>query len=115
MMDHFSSLGLEIQYANYDGHQKPFVINRHAPDVIAFDRVKHLGYIGEAKVCTELEEPRTREQFDDFSKKIMRSGVSEKTRLPFYIAVPHECNSKTTQVLKEMHLDSRDNVHVLDF
>jgi hypothetical protein len=115
LIDHFSSLGLEIQYANYDGYQKPFVISRHAPDVIAFDRAKHLGYIGEAKMCTELEESRTKEQFDDFSKKLMRSGTSEKARLPFYIAVPHECNSKATQTLKEMHLDSRDNIHILDF
>ncbi|NDB32837.1 MAG: hypothetical protein EB150_07990 [Nitrososphaeria archaeon] len=115
LIDHFSSLGLEIQYADYDNYQKPFVINRHAPDVIAFDRVKHLGYIGKAKMCTEIEEPRTKEQFNDFARRLMRSGISEKTRLPFYIAIPRECNSKTAQVLKEINLNSRDNIHVLDF
>lgn len=115
LIDHFSSLGLEIQYANYDGYQKPFTINRYAPDIIAFDRTKQLGYIGEAKMCTELVEERTKEQFEDFSKKLMRAGNSERAKLPFFIAVPYECNSKMTQVLKEMHLDSRDNIHVMDF
>ena len=66
-------------------------------------------------MCTELGESSTKEQFDDFSKKLMRSGNSEKAKLPFYIAVPHECNSKTTQTLKEMQIDSRDNIHILDF
>lgn len=115
LIDHFSSLGLEIQYANYKGYKKPFVINRHTPDVIAFDREKQLGYIGKAKVCTEVTEQRTKEQIEDFSKKLMRSGNSERVRLPFYIAVPHECNSKMIQTLKELHLDSRDNIHVMDF
>jgi len=115
LIEHFSSLGLEIQYANYQGYQKPFVINRHAPDIIAFDRAKQLGYIGEAKVCTELVEQRTREQVEDFSKKLMRSGNSERAKLPLFIAVPYECNSKMIQVLKEMHLDGKDNIHVMDF
>ena len=115
LIDHFTSIGLEIQYANYDKYQKPFVINRHPPDVIAFDRAKHLGYIGEAKVCTELEEQRTKEQLEDFSNKLMRSGSSERVKLPLFIAVPHECNVKLTQTLKALHLDSKDNIHVMDF
>lgn len=115
LIEHFSSLGLEIQYANYSGYQKPFAISRHPPDVIAYDRAKQLGYIGEAKMCTELVEERTKEQLEDFSKKLMRAGNSERAKLPFYIAVPYECNSKMVQVLKEMHLDARDNIHVMDF
>ncbi|MEM2159837.1 MAG: hypothetical protein QXN55_02645 [Candidatus Nitrosotenuis sp.] len=115
LIDHFTSLGLEIQYANYGKYQKPFVISRHPPDVIAFDKTKRLGYIGEAKVCTELEEERTKEQLHDFSSKIMRAGASEKVRLPLYVAIPHECNLKMTSTLKELHLDSKDNIHVMDF
>jgi hypothetical protein len=115
LIDHFLSLGLEVQYANYEGYQKPFVINRYAPDIIALDRAKQLGYIGEAKMCTEIVEQRTKEQFDDFSKKLMKTGNSERTKLPFFIAVPHECNSKVIQTLKELHLDSRDNIHVMGF
>jgi hypothetical protein len=115
LIDHFTSSGLEIQYANYDGYEKPFVITRHAPDVIAFDRTKQLGYIGEAEMCNELAEQLTKEKFEDFSKKLMRKGKSERTRLPFFIAVPHECNSKIPQALRDLGIETRDNVHVLSF
>lgn len=115
LIDHFESNGLEIQYANYDGYEKPFVINRHAPDVIAFDRQNQLGYIGEVKMCNELTEDRTKEQFEDFSKKLMRTGKSERTKLPFFIAVPNECTSKLPQTLKEIGLADRDNIKVMGF
>lgn len=115
LIDHFTSLGLEVQYANYDKYQKPFPISRHAPDVIAYDRTKKIGYIGEAKVCTEIVEQRTKEQLEDYSKKVMKTGDSETTKMPFFIAIPHDCNLKMTQTLKEMHLDTRDNIHIMDF
>lgn len=115
LIEHFTSCGLEIQYANYDGYDKPFVINRHAPDVIAFDRNAQLGYIGEAKMCSELTDERTKEQFEDFSKKLMRSGKSERAKLPFFIAVPHECTSKIPQTLKNIGLDERDNIKIIGF
>ncbi len=115
LIDHFTSIGLEIQYADYDKYQKPFVISRHQPDVIAFDKTKRLGYIGEAKMCADLEEQRTKEQLHDFSNKVMRSGTSEHIRLPLYIAVPNDCNSKMTQTLKELHLESKENIHVMGF
>ncbi|MFY9300545.1 MAG: hypothetical protein WAO91_05090 [Candidatus Nitrosotenuis sp.] len=115
LIDHFLSLGLEVQYADYEGYQKPFIINRHAPDIIAFDRKKQLGYIGKAKTRAELVEKTTKEQLSDFSKRLMKTGNSERARLPFFIAVPHDCNSKITQTLKELHLDSRDNIHIIGF
>lgn len=91
------------------------MINRHAPDVIAFDREKQLAYIGEAKMCAELVEPTTKEQFDDFSNKLMRTGKSEHAKLPFFIAVPHECSSKIPQTLKDCGLDKRPNISVVSF
>lgn len=115
LIDHFLSLGLEVQYADYEGYQKPFTINRHAPDIIAFDRTKQLGYIGEAKTRSELVARTTKEQLTDFSKRLMKSGNSERTRLPFFIAVPQDCNPKIIQTLKELHLDSRDNIHIIGF
>ncbi|MEM3144341.1 MAG: hypothetical protein QXW91_06935 [Candidatus Nitrosotenuis sp.] len=115
LIDHFSSLNLEIQYADYDGFEKPFVINRHSPDVIAFDRAKQVGYIGQAKMCDEISEQKTKEQIEDYSKKLMKTGSSKTARLPFYIAVPSECSSQISQTLKKMNLDSRDNIHVVGF
>jgi hypothetical protein len=115
LIDHFTSSGLEIQYANYEGYEKPFVITRHAPDVIAFDRTKQLGYIGEAEMCNEITEELAKEKFVDFSKKLMSRGKSERTRLPFFIAVPHECNSRIPQALRDLGIEDRDNIHVLSF
>lgn len=115
LIDHFTYNGLEIQYANYAGYEKPFMINRHAPDVIAFDSKKQLAYIGEAKMCVELTEPTTKEQFNDFSNKLMRSGKSEHTKLPFFIAVPNECVSKIPQTLRDCGLDRRENISVVGF
>lgn len=115
LIEHFKSSGLEIQYANYDGYEKPFVITRHAPDVIAYDRQNQLGYIGEAEMCNELSEQLAKEKFEDFSKKLMSRGKSEKARLPFFIAVPNECNSKIPQALRDLGIANRDNIHVLSF
>jgi hypothetical protein len=115
LIDHFTSLGLEIQYANYAKYQKPFTISRHSPDVIAMDRAKHLGYIGEAKTCVELDEQKTKEQLQDFSNKLMRSGASERIRLPLFVAVPHECSMKMAHTLRDLHLDSKENIHIMDF
>lgn len=66
-------------------------------------------------MCTELVEERTKEQLEDYSKKVMKTGTSGTAKMPFFIAVPHECNLKITQTLKELHLDTRDNIHVMDF
>lgn len=115
LIDHFKGSGLEIQYANYEGYEKPFVITRHAPDVIAYDRKNQLGYIGEAEMCNELAEELAKEKLHDFSKKLMSRGKSEKTRLPFFIAVPDECKSKIPQALRDLGIAERDNIHVLSF
>ena len=115
LIEHFKSSGFDVQYANYEGYEKPFTINRHAPDVIAVDRATQLGYIGEAKMCNELTEELTKEQFEDFSKKLMKAGKSERARLPLFIAVPHECESRVPQTLRDFKLDQRDNIHVLSF
>lgn len=115
LIDHFISEGLEIQYANFEKYEKPFVIKRHPPDVIAVDKNNRLAYLGEAKMCNELTDEITKQQFEDFSRTMMRSGKSEGVRLPFFIAVPNECSTKITQTFKNFEIPMRDNVHVLGF
>lgn len=115
LIDHFVSKGLEIQYANYNDFEKPFTIKRHAPDVIALDKENRLAYLGKAKLCSELEEEVTKQQFEDFSKILMRKGKSEGVRLPFFIAVPNECSTKITQTFRDFEIPLRENVHVLGF
>ncbi len=115
LIDHFASKGLEIQYANFENYDKPFVIKRHAPDVIAVDKQSRLAYLGEAKMCSELTNEITKQQFEDFSKTLMRTGKSEGVRLPFFIAVPNECATKITQTFRDFEIPLRENVHVLGF
>lgn len=115
LIDHFVSEGLEIQYANFSKYEKPFVIKRHAPDIIAVDKNNRLAYLGEAKMCSELTAEITKQQFEDFSKTLMRAGKSEGVRLPFFIAVPNECSSKITQTFRDFEIPLRENVHVVGF
>src|SRR5574338_119408 len=113
LIDRFISDGLQIQYANYEDYDKPFVITRHAPDVIAVNPKNKLGYIGKVKLCSELGEKATKEQFTDFSKMLMKSGESQGKRLPFFIAVPQECQTKIRQTYRDMDISWRENIQVL--
>ncbi len=115
LIDHFVSSGLHIQYANYEGFEKPFIITRHAPDVIAVNPQSQLGYIGKVKLCSELGEQSTKEQFTDFSKILMKSGKSQGSKLPFFICVPQECHSKIRQTYHEFNIAWRENIQVIGF
>jgi hypothetical protein len=115
LIDHFTESGLEIQYANYENYGRPYVIKRHAPDVIAYNKANGLAYIGEAKMCGELTAEITRQQFEDFSKTVMKSGKSGAAHLPFFIAVPNECSTKITQTFRDFEIPLKENVHILGF
>ena len=115
LIDHFVSSGLQIQYANYQGFDKPFIITRHAPDVIAVNPQNQLGYIGKVKLCSELGEQSTKEQFTDFSKILMKSGKSQGSKLPFFICVPQECYSKIRQTYHDFNIAWRENIQVMGF
>lgn len=113
LIDHFEKKGLKVKFANLSGYDSPQVIKRHSPDVLAMDSTDGLGYIGLAKSCEELEESLTLEQFEDFSKRLMKNGKSEKARVPFVIAVPAECKDKVKETFEKHSLSWRDNVSVI--
>jgi len=114
LIDYFQNKGLEIAVAKFQGYKKPFVIKRHAPDVMAKDPSTGLIYIGLVKLCTSLEEQITKEEFQDFSKRLMKSSNAEKVRIPFVIAVPSACRSKVREVFKKLEIPWKDNIHVLE-
>ena len=66
--------------------------------------------IGEAKICEDLENERTKEQFEDFSKRYMSEGKSRNTAVPFYIAVPQKCKEKAREKLVDFGLAGKANV-----
>ena len=115
LIDYFQTKGLEISLANYEGYTKPFVIKRHSPDVMAVNRSNGLIHIGIVKLCSSLNDQTTKEEFEDFSKRLMKSSETEKIRVPFYIAVPNECQSKVKEIFRQFEIPWKDNIRVLGF
>lgn len=113
LIDHFEKKDLTVKFAKISGYDNPQVIKRHSPDVLAINSKEGLAHIGLAKSCEELEESQTLEQFEDFSKRLMKSGKYEKVRVPFVIAVPPECKDKVKEIFEKNSLSWRDNISVI--
>ena len=112
LMDHFESMGLIVTCA-CSGYVKCEMMKDFEPDVRAFDNNTGLHYVGEAKTCDDLKSDHTKKQFLEFSNRIMRGGKSAGKDVPFYIIVNDECKSELDQILKELELDKRGNIHVI--
>jgi hypothetical protein len=113
LIDFFTQNDIQIYLANYPGYEKSIVINRHSPDVIAIDQKTGLGYIGEAKLCSELGDQLTKEQFEDFPKRIINDGKSAGKLMPFYIIVPEECQFKIKETYRQFEIPWKENIHVI--
>ncbi len=113
LFDYFQNKGLEIALANFQGYKKPSIIKRHSPDVIARDPSSGLIYIGLVKLCTSLETQITQEEFQDFSKKLMKRSDTEKVRVPFVIAVPNTCQTKVREIFRQLEIPWNENIHVI--
>ena len=113
LIAYLESKGLEVSLANFQGYKKPFIIKRHSPDVMARDPSTGLIYIGLAKLCTSFEDQITKEELQDFSKRLMKSSDTEKVRVPFVIAVPTDCQSKVRDVFRELEIPWKENIHVV--
>ncbi len=112
LMEYFESMGLIVTCA-CSGYVDCEKIKSFEPDVRAFDNNTGLHYIGEAKTCDNLKSDYTKKQFLEFSNRIMTKGKSVGKDVPFYIIVNDECKSELDQILKELELDKRGNIHVV--
>ena len=56
-----------------------------------------------------------KEEFEDFSDILMKGSENEKILVPFYIAVPNECQSKIKETFRSLEIPWTDNIHVLGF
>lgn len=115
LIDHFQTQDFRISFANYEGFTKPFVIKRHSPDVIGVNRSNGLVHIGIVKFCSSLNDQITKEEFEDFSNILMKGSENERILVPFYIAVPNECQSKIKETFRSLEIPWPDNIHVLGF
>jgi len=113
LIDHFLKKGLDISLANYSGYKKPMILKRHAPDVMAIDRSNGMVYIGLVKTCDEFSDPKTKEEFEDFSRRLLKSKYPEKIRLPFYIGVPENCQSKVKECFENFGIPWQENIEII--
>lgn len=71
LLNHFTTnLGYKIVHARYGSYKAPEQHGRHAPDIVAKDKTGIL-HLAEAKVGDDIVSPTTKEQFIDFSDRIM--------------------------------------------
>ena len=113
LIDHFLKKGLEIVLANYTGYDKPKVIKRHSPDIMAIDRTNGLVYIGLTKTCEEFSDNKTKEEFEDFPRRLSKSDTLEKARIPFYIGVPENCQTKVKESFENFGIPWKENIQVI--
>jgi hypothetical protein len=91
-------------------YQETKVIKKWSPDVSGYNSSRDLKAYGEAKLCDYLYEKqseKTGEQFVEFSH-----GMMEKTgvEIPFYLAVPKECEETLKRKLTELGLTQKGNI-----
>lgn len=87
LVEHFrTKLGYTIVNASVNGHAEPDKHGRHEPDIVAKD-VRGVLHLGEAKVGDDILSETAREQFLDFSSRIM---TGSNTPVPFHIVVYKE-------------------------
>ena len=112
-IDYFTSKGFQILHADYTGYSECPAIGRHAPDVIALDSRTGIHYVSEIETCESLHDDDTKEQFEDFSTHATENGRGRL--IQFHPLVPSSCYDELIQVLRELGVYPRDNVHPLKY
>lgn len=101
LMKHFrDELGFTILGVDYENFPKPSKHGRHAPDIVAKDKVGIL-HLAEAKVGEDLYSDNTKEEFEDFSNRVM-TGIN--VPVPFHIIVYKKDHSLLLSRLRELSL-----------
>jgi hypothetical protein len=114
LIDYMSSLGFTTTCASYVGFNQCSEIEGHIPDVRGKNN-DELNAIGEAKTCDDLDNERTKEQFKVFSNREMSGGKSKGIDVPFYIAITKGCEKELEEVLHNLGLDKKSNIHRVSF
>jgi len=87
LLNHFKTqLGYQILEARYSGFSEPQKHGRHAPDIVAKDG-RGVIHLAEAKIGDDLYSQITKEQFLDFSNRVM---TNTNIPVPFHIIVYKE-------------------------
>lgn len=102
----FQNRGYTILKAAGGAYTEPYKIGRHKPDIIAKDN-NGLLIIGEAKIGEDLFSERAKEQFLDFSSRIMSEGPLRGVKIPLHIIVQQKDVGTLRQVLGNLGLANK--------
>lgn len=102
----FMAEGFTIETADSGSYNRPSVIGRHEPDIIAKTN-NGLIIIGEAKTADDFYSETSKEQFIDFSSRIMSSGILKGQPVPFHIIVKKDAAADLRSVLQSLGLGNK--------
>ena len=102
----FIAEGFTIETADSGSYSRPSAIGRHEPDIVAKNR-NGLIIIGEAKTADDFSSETSKEQFVDFSSRVMSSGVLQGQSVPFHIIVKKDAAADLRSVLQSLGLSDK--------
>lgn len=102
----FIAEGFTIETADSGSYTRPSVIGRHEPDIVARDR-NGLIIIGEAKTVDDFNSETSKEQFVDFSSRVMVSGALQGQSVPFHIIVKKDAAADLRSALQSLGLSNK--------
>ncbi len=102
----FINEGRVVENADSGTYPRPTAIGRHEPDIIA-KTSNGLIIIGEAKTREDLNSEISKEQFVDFSDRIMASGPLKGQAVPFHIVVKNDAAEDLRLVLHSLGLGNK--------
>lgn len=102
----FIAEGFNIETADSSSYDRPSTIGRHEPDIVA-KAGNGLIIIGEAKTADDFYSETSKEQFIDFSSRIMSSGVLQGQPVPFHIIVKKDAAADLRSVLQSLGLSNK--------
>lgn len=100
------SRGYTVLKADDGSHSAPERIGRHEPDVLARDP-NGLLIIGEAKTENDISSQISKEQFLDFSNRIMSDGPLRGKVVPLHIIVPQRAYENLKNELSQLGLATK--------
>ncbi len=102
----FIAEGFSIETADSGTYARPPAIGRHEPDIVA-RAGNGLIIIGEAKTADDFYSENSKEQFIDFSSRVMSSGVLQGQPVLFHIIVKKDAAADLRSVLQSLGLGNK--------
>lgn len=114
LIENFETAGLDVLQANYEGYQKPELIQDQTPDVIGWDSDKELYYMGSVIKPDEFNVQEIGKKINVLSNLMMGKGNSARSRIPFYLGMPKGTSKQVSEIFDEKNI-ARDNVFTVEF